>query len=125
MWFRHLSMRQRALPFAIGLLLVLGIALVYWNSTQNTQRELVFVVPSGTAQRLAAGEELQLFPDNIVLEQHGQDTLVIHNADSAPIQVGPYKIGPGQRFTQRFYNKGTYALSCSLHADTQLQIIVR
>jgi hypothetical protein len=110
---------------AFSIIIVLIIGGAFWWSAQNDRHDLIYVVPIGTAQRLAAGEALTLFPDTITLDRTSQNTLVIRNEDTQSIQVGPYKIAPGQSFTQRFYNRGTYDLTCSLHKSEQLRIIVQ
>jgi hypothetical protein len=114
----------RIAAFSIMLVLVIG-GTFWWWSAQNERHDLIYVVPVGTAQRLAAGEALTLFPDTITLNRASQNTLVIRNEDTQSIQIGPYKIAPGQSFTQRFYNRGTFDLTCSLHKSEQLRIIVQ
>jgi hypothetical protein len=104
-------------------LLVLGGAGWWWVRGRDAARQVVYAVPPGAA-RLAGGEELALLPDQINLALGTRDILVIRNDDTQPVQIGPFKIEPGQRFTQRCYNRGTYDLICSIHRSKRLRIVV-
>jgi plastocyanin len=84
----------------------------------------VYSVPAGTIERLANGEDVAVLPQQIKLTLGVADILVIRNDDTQPMQVGPFKVEPGQSFTQQYYNRGTYALVCSIHRGEQLQIVV-
>jgi hypothetical protein len=118
---------RRALFFAALLLTALALALGAWrwHAWYEEARQLVFSVPPGTAARLAAGEELEVLPRTIELRLGGQDTLVIRNDDSAPVQIGPYRVEPGQRFVQRYRSAGTFDLICSLHGGARMRVVVR
>lgn len=106
-------------------LLVLGGAAWWWSVSSAAQRTITYVVPAGTSARQAAGEEVELFPHTITIDLAHQDTLVIRNDDSESVVIGPYKIEPGQRFTQHFSNPGTYELMCSIHGSDHLEIVVQ
>jgi hypothetical protein len=111
----------------IGIVLVSGLALAgLWlqHERQEARRSLVVSVPPGTAARLAAGETIELFPQEIRLRLSEHDTLVVRNDDSEPITIGPYRVEPGQRFVQRYASPGTFELLCSLHSDETLRIVV-
>ena len=87
-------------------------------------RQQVFVIPPGTVARQAAGEQVNILPDTITLTLGQKDTLVIRNEDSQPVQIGPFKIAPGQRFEQQYFNRGSFDLVCTLHQSQQLKIVV-
>ncbi|MFQ3632434.1 hypothetical protein [Roseiflexus sp.] len=110
----------------LALVAISGVGAGFWYESQrrSAERYLVFVVPLGSVARLAAGEELEILPQTIELSLQGKDTLVIRNEDVQPIQVGPFKIDPGQQFEQRYYNPGTYDLICTLHTSQRLRIVV-
>ncbi|MGQ9614670.1 cupredoxin domain-containing protein [Chloroflexus sp.] len=108
---------------AIAMIAIGGSLL--WQAMTNRQRQLVFEVPPGTAARLAAGEEVNIFPSTIIIDLRQYDTLVIQNNDSAEVTIGPFRIVPGQRFVQRYWNRGVYELICSIHQGEQLRIEVR
>lgn len=98
---------------------------ILWQATTNRQRQLVFEIPPGTAARLAAGEEVTIFPSTIIIDLRQHDTLVIQNNDNAEVTIGPFRIVPGQRFVQQYWSPGVYELICSVHQGEQLRIEVR
>ncbi|HMQ30801.1 MAG TPA: hypothetical protein PKD53_08725 [Chloroflexaceae bacterium] len=121
-------MCQRPVAMALaGLALLLGLGLGgLWalREARDAARTYVVRVPPGTAARMAAGEQVEIFPRRIELRLSQHDTLVVRNDDSEPITVGPYRIAPGQRFVQRFEGPGTFDLICSLHGADGLRIVV-
>ncbi|RRR65765.1 MAG: hypothetical protein EI684_22190 [Candidatus Viridilinea halotolerans] len=118
----------RTFGFALlGLGVVLAIGgTIFWmyHERQEAQRSLVVTVAPGTAAALAAGEEVDLFPQELILRLSEHDTLVVRNDDSEPLTIGPYRVAPGQRFVQRYMSPGTFELYCSLHGDEALRIVV-
>lgn len=108
---------------AIAMIAIGGSLL--WQAMTNRQRQLVFEIPPGTAARLAAGEEVNIFPSTIIIDLRQHDTLVIQNNDSAEVTIGPFRIVPGQQFVQRYWSPGVYELICSIHQGEQLRIEVR
>lgn len=82
----------------------------------------VEVVP-GTAERLAAGEELDLLPRT--LEVAVGDRLEIINLDAVTHEVGPYTVAAGQTLRQTFTTVGTLEGACTLHASGAITIVVR
>ncbi|MFN8566873.1 MAG: hypothetical protein U0Z44_04980 [Kouleothrix sp.] len=73
----------------------------------------------------ASGAATLALPQTINLTLNRQDVLVICNDDSQAVQIGPFKIEPGQRFVQQYYNRGTYELMCTIHVAQRMQVIVR
>jgi hypothetical protein len=106
------------------LILALGGAAWWLSGPSETARQVIYTVPPGTAARLAAGENVEVLPPTISLTLNQHDILIIRNDDTQPVQIGPFKIEPGQRFVQRYYNRGAYDLVCSIHASQRLRIIV-
>jgi hypothetical protein len=91
---------------------------------REASRTYLVRVPPGTADRLAAGEEVEVFPQRIELKLSEKDTLVVRNDDSVALTVGPYRIEPGQRFVQHYEGPGTFDLICSIHGAEGLRIVV-
>lgn len=106
----------------LTLLALVGVGLVF-ASERGAPREVAYVVPAGTAARIAAGDAVNVLP--AVIELRSGDTLVIRNDDSAPVQVGPYLVDPGQRLSHQYRSAGTYDLVCSVHPQGSLLIVVR
>lgn len=126
---QRLTIVSRCTPRLVVLFVAIAIIAIggslLWQATTNRQRQLVFEIPPGTVARLAAGEEVNIFPSTIIVDLRQHDTLVIQNNDSAEVTIGPFRIVPGQRFVQRYWSPGVYELICSVHQGEQLRIEVR
>jgi plastocyanin len=118
--------RFRWPALALGALVLAGLGAAGWWLLQPSAeaRQLVYSVPAGTAARVAAGEPVAALPETITLTLGQRDILVIQNDDSEPVQIGPFKLEPGQRYTQQYYNRGSYDLICSVHRSQRLRIVV-
>lgn len=119
--------RHAAALALAGLILLIGLGaggLWLMSQARAAARTYVVRVPPGTAARLAAGEEVEIFPQKIQLKLSEYDTLEVRNDDSEPITVGPFRIEPGQRFVQHYEGPGTFDLVCSLHGAEGLSIVV-
>ncbi len=118
--------RSRWIALALGALVLAALGAAGWWLLQPSleARQLVYSVPAGTAARIAAGEPVAVLPETITLTLGRRDILVIRNDDSEPVQIGPFKVEPGQRYTQQYYNRGSYDLICSVHRSQRLRIIV-
>ncbi|ACL26264.1 cupredoxin domain-containing protein [Chloroflexus aggregans] len=121
----NLSPGVRVIILLVTMTIIAVAGIFLWQATTNRQRQLVFEIPPGTAARLAAGEEVNIFPSTIVIDLRQYDTLVIQNNDTAEVTIGPFRIVPGQRFVQRYWGPGVYELICSVHQGEQLRIEVR
>lgn len=121
-------MGRRHVALALGglaLLISVGLGgLWLLREARAVSRTYLVRIPPGTAARLAAGEEFEVFPQRIELKLSEHDTLVIRNDDSEALTVGPYRIEPGQRFVQHYEGPGTFDLICSLHGAEGLRIVV-
>ena len=109
---------------ALALLMALGLGGFMLREAQIAAHTYVVRVPPGTAARLAAGEQIEVFPQRLELKLSQYDTLVVRNDDSEPMTIGPYRIEPGQRFVQHYAGPGTFELVCSVHLGQRLQIVV-
>lgn len=118
---------RRMIIVGIGVVAILAIGAAAWwlQAPSAADREVVFVIPPGTAARGASGAATPALPQTINLTLNRQDVLVIRNDDSQAVQIGPFKIEPGQRFVQQYYNRGTYELMCTIHVAQRMQVIVR
>lgn len=118
-------MRLRRLARGGLLIIVLASAGWWaWGSFEQ-RRQLVYVIPAGTSAQIARGAAVDVLPTTIELERNVRDTLVIRNDDTQPLQIGPYLVAPGQRFVQRYPNRGTFDLLCSVHPGHRMRVIVR
>jgi hypothetical protein len=87
-------------------------------------REAVYVIPKGTAARLAAGEAVQAFPSRMRFTIGIRDRLVIRNEDDRAQSFGPVLLAPGQTYRVPFSAPATFDFACSAHEEGQLTIVV-
>ncbi|MEM8530585.1 MAG: hypothetical protein AAGF95_07070 [Chloroflexota bacterium] len=119
---------SRLLFFSIMIvpILLIGFGGFWWWNEQRTEaRQLVYTIPAGTMDRVLAGEEVSVLPGTINLTVGYQDILVIQNDDTQPIDIGTFRLAPGQQYRQQFFNPGTFELVCSVHADQELRVEVQ
>lgn len=108
----------------VALIVVPAIALIAVAASSALRSETIVVdVPPGTAERLAAGETVELLPRT--LEVSVGDRLEVHNRDVVAHQVGPYDVAAGQSLAQTFTTPGTLEGLCTLHESGQVTIVVR
>ena len=79
-----------------------------------------YTVPEGTGAKIAAGEQLFVFPER--LDLHVGDTVVIHNDDTRPAVVGPYTVDRNATLAQTFYRRGWVQGFCSIHPSGRVTI---
>lgn len=84
--------------------------------------EYKVVVPAGTADRIAGGEEVTLIDAQIDLEVG--DRIVIDNQDDEIHQVGPFPVRPGETFEHTFNTPTRYEDLCTLHPDGAVVITI-
>jgi plastocyanin len=114
--------RWRLLTAAgLGVVALVVLALVALPGLRADTVE-VEVAP-GTADRLAAGEDVDLLPRT--LEVAVGDRLEIVNRDDVTHEVGPYTVAAGQTLRQTFTGVGTLEGACTLHPDGVITIVVR
>lgn len=122
------SLRRKILLTLVLLALVgLGVEeLQRWHMNLELERRVVFVIPKGMAVLQANGKDPPMLPATIILTVGQLDTIVIRNEDVWPVRIGPFKIGPGQQYTQRFRRPGQVKLICStMYHREQTRITVR
>ena len=79
-------------------------------------------IPPGTADRLAAGENVEIIPDELDFKL--RDVLVIVNRDSVVHTIGPFEVGPGESSEHSFGEAAAYSAYCSLHPSGSISISI-
>ena len=116
--------RRRGLLAALVVLAAAALTLLIVAGSGVFGSEVVRIeVPTGTAERLEAGEEVELLPRTLEVEVG--DRLVIVNHDRVAHEVGPYAVAAGQRLEQTFTAPGTIEGVCTLHPSGAITIEVR
>lgn len=87
-------------------------------------RELVYVIPRGTAARTAAGHDPDVLPARIRLTLGLQDVLMLRNEDVVEQRFGPAMLAAGQSYRLPFRTPAEIPLACSAHRDGRITIIV-
>ena len=117
------SVRRTVLAFVGAAIALVAVPLVVSRLVDGPEREdRVFEIPAGTADRLAAGEDVQILPADLRLGL--EDRLVVINSDDRTHQVGPFTIQPGERLARRFSEAATLSGYCSLHTSDRIEIQV-
>ena len=81
-----------------------------------------FEIPAGTADRIAAGEEVSIMP--AVLDLEVNDTIVIENQDDEVHLVGPFVVAAGETLTHEFDRPGRFQGACELHPEDTFTVVV-
>jgi hypothetical protein len=109
---------------AAALLVVAAAAWAAFAPIPSGSREAVYVIPKGTAARLAAGEKVQAFPSRMRFTIGVRDLLVLRNEDDQPQSFGPVALAPGQTYRVPFSAPATFDFACTAHEDGELTIVV-
>ena len=109
--------------FAVAAMALIAVPVVTSNLTDAAEDDVhVFVIPAGTADRIAAGDDVEVIPADLDLAL--RDRLVLVNHDDATHQVASFVVGPGERVETRFSEAATVSGSCSLHPSGRIVITV-
>jgi hypothetical protein len=82
-----------------------------------------FVIPAGTGQALAAGANISLFPERMVIDRG--DIIDLVNEDDRDDEVGPFFVAANSELRQSVNRAGTYSGTCTLHRSGRVVIVVR
>jgi hypothetical protein len=115
------------ITFLISLALVwVGSEVAFYFLRENTDRvpqEIELVIPSGTAEMVAAGESVPSIPDEMTFVLG--DTLIVNNEDSVDHQLGPLWIPPRSKASLVLDAADRYAYSCSFQTSRYLGLNVK
>lgn len=92
------------------------------SAADETTFEYDFLIPSGTAARIDAGETVELVP--AVLEVRVGEAIRIVNEDDEGHVVGVFYVGAGETLTKRFTSPGELSGACELHSDGEFTVRV-
>lgn len=104
---------------ALGLVLVLATGC---GDVDDEEQVVEIVVPAGTTDRLARGEDVAVMPAELQLSVG--DVLRIRNEDDVDQSVGPWRVEAGTSFELRFGEPGHYQGSCPLAEGDTYDIVV-
>ncbi len=82
-----------------------------------------YVIPFGTNNRIAGGEDVTIVPK--VLNVQVGDRIRIENQDDYGAQVGIFNVGAGETVTMKFTTPGQLEGACDVHPSGTFTINVR
>jgi len=128
-------MNSRFYPYARRFLLVLVMSLLFValvnegahlllrEKTDRPTQTVELVIPAGTAERVAAGEEPPSIPKEMVFVIG--DRLLVRNEDSVPHELGALYIPPGSSASLTMDDANKYTLGCTFTPSRYLNFDVR
>ncbi len=87
-----------------------------------TEYEHDYLIPPGTAGRIAAGEAVEIVPAELVVTV-GEAIRIVNN-DSEDHIVGVFFVAAGETLTQRFNSPGVLEGECSVHPSGAFTLLV-
>ncbi|WP_419946629.1 hypothetical protein [Candidatus Poriferisodalis sp.] len=115
--------QRTLLLYLLGGLLIAAIPVVVSRFVDQPEGMTYTIdIPPGTAERLAAGEDVEIIPEELDFKL--RDMLVIVNRDSVTHTIGPFIAGPGERSEHSFGEAAAFSSYCSLHPSGTISISI-
>ncbi len=115
--------QRTLLLYLVGGLLIAAIPVVVARFVDQPPGDTYTIdIPPGTATAIAAGEDVEVIPDE--LDFTLRDVLIIVNRDSVAHTIGPFEIGPGQQSEHSFNEVAAISSYCSLHPSGGISISI-
>lgn len=92
------------------------------DAPSAAEADYAYVIPDGTAERLEAGELVEIIPAQ--LDVKVGEVIRVVNEDDEGHFVGIFYVGAGETATQRFASPGEYVGQCSVHPSGQLTLTI-
>jgi hypothetical protein len=89
--------KRVAISLLLGLMAgvaITEIPIFLFNEPERAPKEIVIVVPKGTAEQVARGEQPPSIPQTMTFVVG--DTLTVKNEDTVDHKLGPLRIAPGE-----------------------------
>ena len=113
------------LCFLIGLVLSIAITeipFIFLRETTRSPKEITLVIPNGTADEVARGEQPPGIPDNMKFVVG--DTLIVQNQDTVKHQLGPLWIPANSSAKLSLDQVESMAYECSFQPGKYLDLDV-
>lgn len=115
--------QRTLLLYLVGGLLIATIPVVVARFVDQPPGDTYTIdIPPGTAAALAAGQDVEVIPDELDLTL--RDVLIIVNRDSVAHTIGPFEIGPGEQSEHSFNEVAAISAYCSLHPSGSISISI-
>lgn len=129
------SRKFRAAYFGLLILLIAGVGGWQWQAGRADKKKnpgvrvegtatatYDYVVPAGTSDRAAAGETIEIMPNE--LRAKVGEVIRIENRDDHAIDVGPFRVPAKSTLLQKFSKPGEFVGVCLLSPTGSARIIV-
>jgi hypothetical protein len=111
---------------AVGIVLIALTAYRAISGDAGERPGLVFTIPEGSYQRIAIpgfDSAIEL-PTEITFASPEEAAITVVNEDVVQHRAGPFLVGPGQTYIQRFPEPGEYVINCSVDASESIAVTV-
>lgn len=118
--------RRILYSFLLGLLLAVAITeipFLFLRETARPPKEITMVIPVGTAEQVARGEQPPGIPSNMVFVVG--DTLIVQNQDTVNHQLGPLWIPANSSAQLSLNQEESLAYECSFQPGNYLGLDVQ
>ena len=123
----ELGLRRFIIVFVISLVLVgvMGEVANAWigSSADRGPQAVELIIPAGTAEKLASGQEEPAIPDSMTFVVG--DTLVVRNQDVVDHQLGPVWVPAGSSASLKMDTANSYDYTCSFRASNYLGMDIK
>lgn len=124
---RRVYRREVLVPFLAGPIFVGAVTLLAWflftGGILRGPARIEFVIPAGTAERVAAGEAVPSIPakESFIVG----DVLVLRNEDRVNHELGPFWIPAGTTLTIPLERAASLNYVCTIHPSGYFGLEVR
>lgn len=121
------SQTARRIFYSLLVGLLLGVAIsevpfIFLQETARSPREITLVIPSGTADQVARGEQPPSIPENMSFVVG--DTLIVKNEDVTDHKLGPLWIPANSSAQLSLDQEQSFAFECSFQPGNYLGLEV-
>lgn len=123
--FNNQTVKRILLCFLIGLVLSVAITeipFIFLRETARAPKQITLVIPKGTAEEVARGEQPPGIPANMKFVVG--DTLMVQNLDTVDHQLGPLWIPPNSSAQLSLDQVESLAFECSFQPTKYLGLDV-
>jgi len=108
------------------LIIVAAVMTMTGGSGSGSGDGEVFTIPAGAYENITTPgiDSAIVLPTVFVFKKGDAAAITIVNNDAVDHRAGPFLVGAGQTYTQRFPEPGQYAINCSVNAVESITVTV-
>jgi len=126
MYLKNYVLKRILLSSVLGLflgVLISEVPFFFLRETARAPRDVILVIPPGTAQEVARGEQPPSIPQNMTFVVG--DRLVVKNQDSVEHKLGPLWIPPNSTAQLSLDQQDSFAYECTFQPGKYFGLDVR